>query len=79
MLLEEFQSLVDTFLPLLGPLFGLTEIQAIKVTKQVDKFVADTEAVEHGTVPVTDGLAAMIDDILEILRILGIDWIAPSE
>ena len=78
-LLEEFQALVDIWLPLLGPLFGLTELQAIKITRQVDKFVADTEALEHGQVDVTDGLAAMITDILEILRLLGIDWTAPSE
>ena len=79
MLLEEFQALVDVWLPLLGPLFGLTEIQALKITRQVDKFVADTEALEHGQVDVTDGLMAMITDILEILRIIGIDWTAPSK
>ena len=78
-LLEEFQSLIDLWLPLLGPLFGLSELDAIKITRQVDKFVADTEAVEHGQVDVTDGLAAMITDILEILKLLGIDWIAPSK
>ncbi|KAF0304185.1 hypothetical protein FJT64_023968 [Amphibalanus amphitrite] len=78
-LLEEFQALIDLWLPLLGPLFGLTELEAIKITRQVDKFVADTEALEHGQVDVTDGLAAMINDILEILRILGIDWTAPTD
>ncbi|XP_043221574.1 uncharacterized protein LOC122381461 isoform X6 [Amphibalanus amphitrite] len=78
-LLEEFQALIDLWLPLLGPLFGLTELEAIKITRQVDKFVADTEALEHGQVDVTDGLAAMITDILEILRILGIDWTAPTD
>ena len=78
-LLEEFQSLIDLWLPILGPLFGLSELDAIKITRQVDKFVADTEAVEHGQVDVTDGLAAMITDILEILRLLGIDWTAPSK
>ena len=78
-LLEEFQSLIDLWLPILGPLFGLSELDAIKITRQVDKFVADTEAVEHGQVDVTDGLAAMITDILEILKLLGIDWTAPSK
>ena len=78
-LLEEFQSLIDIWLPLLGPLFGLSEIDAIKITRQVDKFVADTEDVEHGRVDVTDGLASMITDILEILKLLGIDWTAPSK
>ena len=78
-LLEEFQSLIDLWLPLLGPLFGISELDAIKITRQVDKFVADTEAVEHGQVDVTDGLAAMINDILEILKLLGIDWTAPSK
>ena len=79
MLLEELQSLIDLWLPILGPLFGLSELDAIKITRQVDKFVADTEAVEHGQVDVTDGLAAMITDILEVLRLLGIDWTAPSK
>ena len=78
-LLEEIQSLVDTYLPVIGPLFGLTAEQIQQVIEQVDKFVADTEALEHGQVDVTDGLMAMITDILEILRILGIDWTAPSK
>ena len=78
-LLEEFQSLIDLWLPIIAPLFGLSELDAIKITKQVDKFVADTEAVEHGQVDVTDGLASMITDILEILKLLGIDWTAPSK
>ena len=78
-LLEEIQSLVDQYLPIIGPILGLTDEQVQQVTEQVDKFVADTEALEHGQVDVTDGLAAMIDDILEILKALGIDWTAPSE
>ena len=78
-LLEEFQALVDIWLPILGPLFGLSEIDSIKIKRQVDKFVADTEALEHGQIDVTDGLTAMIDDILEILKLLGIDWTAPSK
>ena len=78
-LLEEFQSLIDTFLPIIGPLIGLTVEDSIKITEQVDKFVADTEDVEHGRVDVTVGLASMITDILEILKLLGIDWTAPSK
>ena len=79
MLLEEIQALIDTYLPILGPLLGLTDEQVQQIIEQVDKFVADTEALEHGQVDVTDGLMAMITDILEILKILGIDWTAPSK
>ena len=78
-LLEEIETLIDTFLPIIAPLLGLTDEQVQQVIDLVDKFVVDTEAVEHGTVDVTDGLVAMMDDILEILKALGIDWTAPSE
>ncbi|XP_037079225.1 uncharacterized protein LOC119100220 [Pollicipes pollicipes] len=78
-ILEELQSLVDKYLPILGPIIGLTEKQALEARKQFDKFVADVEALEHGQVPTTDGLEAMITDILEILKILGIDYNAPTD
>ena len=78
-LLEEIETLIDTFLPIIAPLLGLTDEQVQQVIDLVDKFVVDTEAVEHGTVDVTDGLVAMMDDILEILKALGIDWTAPSK
>ncbi|XP_037094631.1 uncharacterized protein LOC119114720, partial [Pollicipes pollicipes] len=77
-ILEELQSLVDKYLPILGPIIGLTEKQALEARKQFDKFVADVEALEHGQVPTTDGLEAMITDILEILKI-GIDYNAPTD
>ena len=60
-------------------MIGLTDEQVQGVIENGDKFVADTEALEHGQVDVTDGLVAMIDDLLEILKILGVDWTAPSE
>ena len=78
-LLEEIQALVDTYLPIIGPVLGLTDEQIQGVVQNVDKFVADTEALEHGQVDVTDGLEAMITDIIEILKALGIDWTAPSK
>ncbi|XP_037073668.1 uncharacterized protein LOC119094850, partial [Pollicipes pollicipes] len=78
-ILEELQSLVEKYLPILGPIIGLTEKQALEARKQFDKFVADVEALEHGQVPTTDGLEAMITDILEILKILGIDYNAPTD
>ena len=78
-LLEEIQSLVDTYLPILGPLLGLTDEQIQGIVTNTDKFVADVEALEHGQVDVTDGLEAIVTDILEILKALGIDWTAPSE
>ncbi|XP_043210984.1 uncharacterized protein LOC122375566 [Amphibalanus amphitrite] len=77
-LLEELQGLVDKYLLIIAPFIGLTEKQALQFRREFDKFVADVEALEHGQVPIADGLAAMITDVLEMLRILGIDWIAPT-
>lgn len=70
---------MDKYLPIIGPIIGISEIKALQVRKQFDKFVADTEALEHDQVAVTDGLLAMVDDMLEILRILGVDITEPSE
>ena len=78
-LLEQLQDLVDTYLPIIAPFIGLTEKQAFQFRKQFDQFVADVEALEHGQVPVTEGLQAIVTDILEMLKILGIDWTAPSK
>ena len=78
-LLEQLQDLVDTYLPIIGPLIGLTIKETLQVINLFDKFVADVEALEHGQVPVTEGLEAMVDDILDILIILGVDWTAPSK
>ena len=70
---------MDQYLPVLGPLFGLTDEQIAGVTSYVDKFVADAEALEHGTVDVSTGVEDIVIDLIEILKILGIDDTLPSE
>ena len=78
-LLEELQAIVDQYLPILGPIFGLTEEQIAGVTANFDKFVADTEALEHGTVDVSTGVENIVTDLIEVLKALGIDDTLPSE
>ena len=78
-LLDELQSLVDTWLPIIAPIIGIPERDALAARKDFDHFVADVEALEHGQVDTTDGVVKMIDDLLEFLRHLGLDYNAPSE
>ena len=78
-LLEELQVLVHTTLPIIGPKIGLTPKEVLQVINLFDKFVDDVEALEHGQVPVPEGLEAMLDDVLEILMILDVDWTFPSK
>ena len=78
-LLEELQAIVDQYLPVLGPLFGLTDEQIAGVVANFDKFVADVEALEHGTVDVSTGVEDIVIDLIEILKALGIDDTLPSE
>ncbi|XP_037079224.1 uncharacterized protein LOC119100219 [Pollicipes pollicipes] len=78
-LLEELKALVDKYLPILGPIIGLTEDQVNAVISNFDKFVADCEALNHGTVDISTGLENMVTDIIEILRALGIDTTNPTD
>ena len=78
-LLEELQALVDKYLPVLGPLFDLTEEQIASATTNFDKFVVDAEALEHGTVDVSTGVEDIVIDLVEFLKALGIDDTLPSE
>ena len=78
-MLEQLEALVDKYIYIIGPIIGLTPKEILQFKNQFDQFVVDVEAVEHGLVPVVGGLEVVVTDVLELLKILHLDWTAPSE
>ena len=78
-LLEQVKALVDQYLPILGPIIGLTKDQVDAVVSNFDKFVADVEALEAGSTDISTGIEAIATDLLEILKALGADITNPSK
>ncbi|XP_037079235.1 uncharacterized protein LOC119100230 [Pollicipes pollicipes] len=77
--LDELKALVDKYLPVLGPILGLKQEQTDAITTNFDKFVADAEALEHGTVDISTGLEGIVTDMLEIFKAFGLDYMNPTD
>ena len=79
LLLNELQYIVDTYLPIVAVLTDLTWAQSQAIIENFDKFVADVEGMEHGTIEIATGTIDICIDILRVLEAFGIDVTLPCE
>ncbi|XP_037073667.1 uncharacterized protein LOC119094849 isoform X2 [Pollicipes pollicipes] len=77
-ILDELKDLVDRYLPIIGPLAGLTREQTKAIKENFDKFVVDVEGMEHGTVEIADGVIDICIDILHVLEAFDVDVTVPT-
>ena len=79
MLLDELQHIVDTYLPIIAVVTDLTWAESQAIIENFDKFVADVEGMEHGTIEIATGVIDICIDILRVLEAFGIDVTLPCE
>ena len=77
--MNELQHIVDTYLPIVAALTDLTWKESQAIIDSFDKFVADVEGMEHGTVEIATGVVDICIDILHILEAFGIDVTLPCK
>jgi len=77
--LELLRRLLDDVLPIVGPLLGLNDTAVNCTIDNFNLFVADCESLEHGTLSISDGLKAIVTDLLECFKCLGLDYTNPTD
>ena len=70
-LLAELDSALTAVLDILGPVLGFTREKTEAIEADIDRLIADIEAIEHGHIDVDNGLEVVLQDIVDMLHDFG--------
>ncbi|KAF0304184.1 hypothetical protein FJT64_023967 [Amphibalanus amphitrite] len=76
--LEALLATLDGALEVYGPQYGLDPYTVARLEDDLATIQQHIEDIEHGRVSVTDGLVAIVDDVFNLLRDIGVP-VLPAE